>query len=426
MSDEENESSAEDPEQSDKQPVDSEQSQESERSEEPAEQSDSRPADETQQSDEQSDAASTEAGGQPAEQSDQPEQSEEQPADSDQPVEQAQATDADQTAEQPEEQSADSDRRTTEQSDDKPADSDQPAEQEQPVDASANNTRSTHLADTRTLPILPAPLSYSAGLFLLSLDGEAAVLKDVDVGTIKSEVVTIRIGMSMGKDLYEWIKASLDKNPQRKNGYVVVADYNYNSKRYLHFRGALITEITIPALDNSSKDTSFFTIKFAPEEITYQAGDDADIKGVANTKQKTWLTSNFRLRLGDLPCGHVSKIDSFTIKQHIQQDAVGSQRISTKEPTGFEIPNLKVTFSASDVNPWVTFFDDFVKGQGAELSGAIEFLDPSLKEVLGSVDLFQVGIRSLAEDKGDANKDSIKRATAELYVERMMLNLAYV
>jgi hypothetical protein len=379
----------------------------------PEEQTEEEPAD--------SDQPSAQSDDAPAD-SDQPvEQSEEQPTDSDQAAEQLeeQPADSDQPAEQAEEQPADSDQPTGEQSDDKPADSDQPAEQseEQPAGASAINTRSTHLADTR---------SYSAGLFLLSLDGEAAVLKDVDVGTIKGEVVTINIGVSMGKGLYEWIKASLDDTHLRKNGYVVAADYNYKAKSYRHFRDALITEITIPALDGSSKDTSFFTIKFAPEEISYQAGDDADIKGVVNTKQKTWLTSNFRLRLGDLPCGRVSKIDSFTIKQHIQQDAVGSQRISTKEPTGFEIPNLKVTFSASDVKPWATFFDDFVKGQGAELSGAIEFLDPSLKEVLGSLDLFQVGIISLAEDKGEANQDSIKRATAELYVKRMMLNLAYV
>jgi hypothetical protein len=382
------------------------------------EQSTDESADSQQESEQQptdSDQPAAQSDEQPAEQNDQStEQSEEQPAESEQPADQA------------EEQPADSDQPTAEQSDDKPADSDQLAEQEQPADASANNTRSTHLADTRTLPILPAPRSYSAGLFLLSLDGEAAVLKDVDVGTIKGEVVTINIGVSMGKGLYEWIKASLDETHLRKNGYVVAADYNYKAKSYRHFRDALITEITIPALDGSSKDTSFFTIKFAPEEISYQAGDDADIKGVANTKQKTWLTSNFRFRLGDLPCGRVSKIDSFTIKQGTTQDVVGEQRISIKEPTKLEIPNLKVTFSASDVKPWATFFDDFVKGQGAELSGAIEFLDPSLKEVLGSVDLFQVGIFSLAENKGETNKDSIKRWSAELYVKRMMLNLAYV
>lgn len=294
--------------------------------------------------------------------------------------------------------------------------------------------------------------SYSAGHFLLSLDGEPALLKDLDGGTIKGEVVsigggptmavlkhistvkfepfTINIGMSMGKGLYEWIKASLDLSHMRKNGYVAAADYNYKAQSYRHFRDALITEITIPACDGGSKDTSFFTIKFDAEEITYQAGDDADVKGVTNTKQKKWLTSNFRLRLGDLPCTRVSKIDSFTIKQSTTQDDVGEQRVSTKEPCKIEFPNLKVTFSASDVKPWATWFDEFVikgiNGQEKELSGAIEFLDPSLKETLGSVDLFQVGIFSLAEDKGEANKDSIKRWTAELYVERMALNLAYV
>jgi DNA mismatch repair ATPase MutL len=370
--DELNQDSAGESEQSDEQPVSSEQSQESEATEQSPEQS----VEGTDQSADQSDEKPADESGQPAE------QSEEQGADSDQPAEQS---------------------------------------EEQPADASANNSRSTHMADTR---------SYSAGLFLLSLDGEAAVLKGVDVGTIKGEVVIIKIGMSMGKGVYEWIKASLDETHLRKNGYVVATDYNYKAKSYHHFRDALITEITIPALDGSSKDTSFFTIKFAPEEITYQAGDDADIKGVVNTKQKKWLTSNFRLRLGDLPCGRVSKIDSFTIKQSTTQDHVGEQRISTKEPTKLEFPNLKVTFSASDMKPWATFFDDFVikgnNGRDAELSGTIEFLDPSLNEVLGSVNLFQVGIISLAEDKGEANKDSIKRWTAEFYVERMMLNLAYV
>jgi hypothetical protein len=381
--------------------------------------------DQSEQQPAEGDQPSAQSDEQPAEQNDQStEQAEEQPAESGQPADEGeeQPSDSDQPAEQPEEQPAEGDQATTE-AEEQATESGQPAEQaeEQPADASANNTRSTHMADTR---------SYSAGLFLLSLDGEVAVLKDVDVDTIKGEVVTINIGMSMGKGVYEWIKASLDETHLRKNGYVVAADYNYKAKSYRHFRDALITEITIPALDGSSKDTSFFTIKFAPEEISYQAGDDADIKGVVNTKQKKWLTSNFRLRLGDLPCGRVSKIDSFTIKQGTTQDHVGEQRISTKEPTKLEFPNLKVTFSASDVKPWATFFDDFVikgnNGQDAELSGAIEFLDPSLKEVLGSVDLFQVGIFSLAEDKGEANKDSIKRWTAELYVKRMMLNLAYV
>lgn len=294
--------------------------------------------------------------------------------------------------------------------------------------------------------------SYSAGHYILSLDGEPSLVKDFDGGNIKAEVVThkmgpnkfdvkaisnvkfepftINIGMSMGKNLYEWIKASMDNQHMRKNGYIAAANFDKKAMAYRHFRDALITEVTIPACDGSSKDSSYFTIKFDAEEITYQDGDQADLKGAVNTKQKRWLNSNFRLTLGDLPTARVSKIDSFTLKQGVVQDDVGQFRVSTKEPTKMEVPNLKVTFSAADVKPWAQWFDNFViKGLNTdsdELQGAIEFLDPSGKETLGTVELQNVGIFSLNAEKLEAGKDGIHRYVAELYVEQMRLDLAYV
>jgi hypothetical protein len=294
--------------------------------------------------------------------------------------------------------------------------------------------------------------SYTAGHFMLSLDGEPAMLKDFDGGNIKAEVVTINggpmnlplkhistlkfeaftinVGMSMGKSLYEWIKASLEKAHIRKDGYVVSGSFDYKAMSFRHFSDALITEVTIPALDGGSKDAAFFTIKFQPGKIEYQDGDNSDLKGVVNTKQKKWLCSNFRLRLGDLPCTRVSKIDSFTIKQGVVNDAVGEFRIDEYHPSKVEIPNLKITFSSIDVKPWAQWFDDFAikghNGQEKELNGAIEFLDPSGQEVLGSVDLKQVGIFSLTTEKYEANKDAIARHVAEVYVEDMRFNLNYV
>lgn len=295
--------------------------------------------------------------------------------------------------------------------------------------------------------------SYTAGHFLFSIDGDdPAVCKDIDGGNIKAEVVTIglgpdnhplkhistlkfepitiNVGMSMGKGLYEWIQNSLDRNVIRKNGYVVAGDFNYKAQHYRHFRDALITEFTVPALDASSKDSGHFTMKLQAEQIDDQPGDDADLKGVVNTKQKKWLMSNFRFRLGDMPCSRVSKIDSFTIKQGVVADSVGEFRVDTYEASKLEIPNLKVTFSASDQKPWQDWFQDFVirgnNGQEKELTGAIEFLDPSGKDVLGSVDLFQVGIFSFQHEKAEVGKDAIKRCVVELYVEKMRLNLKYV
>ena len=151
-------------------------------------------------------------------------------------------------------------------------------------------------------------------------------------------------------------------------------------------------------MDGSSKDAGYFTIKFDPEEITYAKGDGAVVQDGVNTKQKAWLCSNFRVRVGKLPCARVASVDAFTIKQG-----------TGKEGTGIEFPNLKIRFSAADAAAWQDWFNEFVvqgrNGQDKELDGAIEFLDPALKEVLGSVELSQIGIFSLGPEKQEAGSE---------------------
>ncbi|MDQ3235811.1 MAG: hypothetical protein M3Q07_28720 [Pseudobdellovibrionaceae bacterium] len=285
--------------------------------------------------------------------------------------------------------------------------------------------------------------------FILYLDGGPTVLKGFEGGNIKGAVETvatglddlptknisalelepivIQAGISMGKSLREWIGATLDQTDMRKSGYVVAGNADYEATALRHFRDALITEITIPALDAASKDGSYFTIKFDPEEITYKDGDKSALTGVVNARQKQWLCSGFRMRLGDLPCTRVSKIDAFTIKQHIVPETSGDFRVSTRKVTKLEIPNLKITFSAADIKPWTAWFDEFVvKGrnsQDKELTGIIEFLDPSGTEVLGAIDLLQVGIFSLSVEKAEeAHAAGESRYVAELYAENMGIN----
>jgi len=294
--------------------------------------------------------------------------------------------------------------------------------------------------------------SYSAGHFMLSLDGEPAMLKDFDGGNIKAEVVTmnmgpynlaaksistlkfepftINVGMSMGKSLYQWIKASMDKAHIRKDGYIVSGSFDYKAMAYRHFRDALITEITFPALDAASKESAFFGIKFDPEAIEYKPGDNADLKGVINAKQKKWMCSMFSVELGGLPCKRISKVDSFTIKQNVVEDPVGEFRVNQKAAAALEIPNLKFTISMADADPWQKWFEDFVikgdNGQDKELNGVINFLDATGHTVLGSINLKQVGIFSMSVAKIEANKAGIAQFTVELYVEDMSLDLKYV
>lgn len=288
---------------------------------------------------------------------------------------------------------------------------------------------------------------YSADHFILYLDGGPTVLKNFEGGNVKGEVATagkgpqdlpaknisavklepmvIEVGISMGKSLREWISATLDRTNAnaRKSGYIVACGADCKATEFRHFRDALITEITIPELDANSKDSAFFIIQFDPEEISYKDGDKSALAGVINARNKQWLCSGFRMRLGNLPCGHVNKIDAFTIRQNVVLETTGDFRVSGREVTRLEIPNLKITFPAADIEPWAAWFDEFViKGrnsQDKELSGAIEFLDPG-GEVLGSVDLLQVGIFSLSVERSEeVPAAGVSRYVAELYAEKI-------
>ncbi len=288
---------------------------------------------------------------------------------------------------------------------------------------------------------------YSADHFILYLDGGPTVLKNFEGGDVKGKVETagkgprdlpaknistlklepmvIEVGISMGKSLREWISATLDRTNEvaRKSGYIVACGADCKATEFRYFRDALITEITIPELDASSEDSAFFIIQFDPEEISYKDGDKSALAGVINARNKQWLCSGFRMRLGNLPCNHVIKIDSFTIKQNVALETTGDFRVSGREVTKLEIPNLKITFPVTDIEPWAAWFDEFVvKGknsQDKELSGVIEFLDPG-GEVLGSVDLLQVGIFSLSVERSEeVPATGVSRYVAELYAEEI-------
>jgi hypothetical protein len=289
------------------------------------------------------------------------------------------------------------------------------------------------------------------GWHFLTLGDERIQLMSFDGGTIRGEVetvdtgpqqvstkhisrlryeaFTITIGLSMGQALGGWIKSSLALNPERKHGSIVATSVEGKAQSYCHFSDTLIEEITVPAMDASSKEAAYFTIRFQPEELSYEKGDDAVVTSRADVRKPLWLAGNFRLGIGDLPCQRVTKIDAFTIRQRIVESSVGQLRsASTKEPVNIQVPNLKVTLSAADAGAWQDWFSEFVirghNDQGSELHGTLEFLDPSMKEVLGSIEFSQLGIISLAPATAETRGESLPQYVAELYVESMAINLA--
>jgi len=288
--------------------------------------------------------------------------------------------------------------------------------------------------------------SYTAGRFAVDIDGQlAGYVKSIAGGNIKGEVAvhqlgpdnvqkkhlativhepfTIEVGMGMARTFYEWIQASFDKGHVTKSGEMIAADFDYGAQSARVFYDAFISEVTIPALDGSSKEPAYMTMKVDPERIRFEKRAGEKLNGTIGTATKKWLCSNFRVELAGLPCDRVAKIDSFTWKQAIIKDQVGAFREATKHPAKVEVPNLKLTVSMADIEPWRAWHESFViNGQctdADEITGSITFLGPDHKEQLATIELDHVGIISLTQAKQEANKEEVARFEVELYVESM-------
>lgn len=287
----------------------------------------------------------------------------------------------------------------------------------------------------------------TAGNHVLILDGvNCGFLKSVEGGGIRAEVIVetaqpgavakkhvgppnyedfkVQVGMAMAKPLLEWIRATLRLESPRKSGSVVAADANLNATSERQFTDALISEVTIPALDGSSKEAAYLTLGFAPES-TKRVKASGKVSPPKAPAQKEFLVSSFRFELDGLDATKVSKIDGFTIKQTFATAEVGGTREPVREPGSIEFPNLRVTLAESAAQTWIDWFEDFVikgnSGDEWEKGGAIVFLSPDLKNEVLRVKLGNVGIFSLAPEKVGAGADQIARVKAELYCERMEL-----
>ncbi len=139
--------------------------------------------------------------------------------------------------------------------------------------------------------------AYTGGRFTLELDQKkpVGIIQSIDGGHFKADPVpsmvgsrniitryagkpkyddiSITCGMAMSHSFWEWVQASLDNQPQRRNGAVVAYDFNNKERMRRTFKSALISEVGFPPLDAASKSPAYLTIKISPETLEFADGD---------------------------------------------------------------------------------------------------------------------------------------------------------
>lgn len=280
------------------------------------------------------------------------------------------------------------------------------------------------------MPIRP----YTAGRFFLQLEGTscgtiqsveggeatAGVIQEAGpeffmakhLGPLKYEDISLSLGFSMGKPVYDWIAASLRMKAGPVNGAIILADQNFEAQRAQQFFNAIVSELGIPAADGASKDVAYLTVRVAPER-THTVKGSGKVMDRLDRKQKPWVSSNFRLKIDGLDCSRVAKIDGFTIKQ-------------ANVPGKLDFPNLRITLAEASGETWRQWHEDFVingnNSEAREKHGTLEFLSANLQETLLSIALHNLGIFRLTTERPEAGADRVSRMVAQLYCQRMELS----
>jgi len=86
------------------------------------------------------------------------------------------------------------------------------------------------------------------------------------------------LGIGMGQGMYAWMKASFDKGGSVADGTLAVGDFNDQERSLVRLDDALLTPITVPRLDASSKESGGFDIEFLPGQVRVSKGDGSDIR----------------------------------------------------------------------------------------------------------------------------------------------------
>jgi phage tail-like protein len=291
---------------------------------------------------------------------------------------------------------------------------------------------------------------YVAGNFGLELDGMAAgwlasfeggmpnadvILEKLGpdhyqhkhISPPKYDDITLTFGTAMSQHFWKWVKSSFDElSYVRKNGAVVAANYNYKETSRLTFYNGLITELTFPALDATSREGARVTCKVTPEytrmAVTPKGGSDVKFQGERG-KQMKWSPANFRLSIDGLEegCTRVAKIDAITLRKKSTPYQVGEERDYSIEPVQVEYPNLAITLPESHSEGFFKWYEDFViagnNGEDGEKTGSLDFLDQSLGGTLFTVSFDRLGIFKITPDKAEAGSEQIRRIKVEMYME---------
>jgi hypothetical protein len=176
-------------------------------------------------------------------------------------------------------------------------------------------------------------------------------------------------------------------------------DFNYAVKQEISLGNSAIVELELPGANAANaKQPVTFRMRLQPSQLNVQPGGTT-VAPESAVKSKVALSSNFRVSINGVAEPNVVQVLPAVVKR------VGKEL----QITGLGVALPQTDALSGDWQKWAGLA--LAGGEQPEKALRIEYLDPSLKTVLLTLDFSDVGIVSMDMPDYDGNSDNALRVT---------------
>lgn len=237
-------------------------------------------------------------------------------------------------------------------------------------------------------------------------------LQKKSIAGVKYTDITIKNGDGMSKSFYNLVSSTFRGEYTRVNGAITAVDFDGNGIQQTAFTNALLTEITFPAADGGSKEAGTFQWKLTPETTRQAKATVGKVGGAFNqAKVKRWTLGNFKVQIDGVDASRVQKVDSFTVKQTVLPDAIGTTRATT-QAARITWPNIVLTMTTANDAAFVTWQNQQATTNSAHKNGSLSFLDETMINTIFKVAFSDLRIVSIVDVPAGA--DGVKHVKITL------------
>jgi len=240
---------------------------------------------------------------------------------------------------------------------------------------------------------------------------------------LRNDPLTIAFESGMSAAFYQAVSTatSLNSAGAKFTGEVLSVTPTGTVVARLSFQDAVITEVQLPKLEAGSKDGATFSITMQPAAAQFDGRTGSIAVPAAKAAQKRLMANQFRLRIPSMDdaADFIESIEPVKIRTVYDKQA-GRGALAA---VGVEVSTLVARVSASRATSVYKWFDDFSRQPTPDRmpSGTLEFVSPTRKEILASVDFQRLGILKV---KQMDTESGVRTLEVELYCEGVKLNLA--